>query len=113
MATIKDVLSTSDPMKRLELLREVDPPVIHAIPQPSRGKYVCYDCGEGFTNQAFVYETRQTSGGGQGDLYPVTYSGDFSRVLVHADRRICIANNNAAVEREKREHDPFYDVPAS
>jgi hypothetical protein len=68
----------------------------------------CYDCKT--ETDDYVLETRQTSGGGQGDNS--VYAGDFTKVPVHANRRDCQA---AIAKREKdfkRSRDPFYDVPA-
>lgn len=51
---------------------------------------ICYDCHKVIKSGDEVFETRQTSGGGQGET--AVYSGDFSEVPVHADRRTCIKN---------------------
>lgn len=70
----------------------------------------CYDCQT--ETDDYVVESRQTSGGGQGEFYPQVYEGDFSKVPVHANRRDCLAAQQEKEEDRKRSEDPFYDVPA-
>lgn len=77
---------------------------------------ICYDCKT--ETSEYVMEKRQTSGGGQGDLHPQVYEGDFTDVPVHADRRVCLTVKAAQALAVKRgivagliEKDPFSDIP--
>ena len=79
-------------------------PIIGSIVTPQT-IFVCYDCKTEITDYAI--EARQTSGGDG-----VVYSGDFTNVHVHANRRECMAAKQQRIEEEKRQRIPFYDVAA-
>lgn len=63
----------------------------------------CYDCGgeiDGLDNG--VMETRQVSGPSHNDVG--TFSGDFQKRGVHADRRLCAQVKERKAKEEKLQY---------